>query len=463
MNSYIFLHYSMINVYSIIQEKFSGASERSKEAVKGVVLSIVGKMISVFSSLLIVPLTIDYVNPTQYGIWLTLSSIVGWVSLFDLGLGNGFRNKFAEAKADGNLELAKQYLSTTYFSVTTIVFVLFVLLLLGNEVLDWSSILCVDSCYREELGKIFIILSAFFCLNMVANLVCSMLMADQKAGIASLIQGSGIFLSLVSVWALTKISEGSLTNLALYFAGMPCLLTIVVTIFVYSSRKYKAISPNYRYVRIPLIKDIIGLGMQFFIIYLSMILIFQIMNIIISREIGPEAVTEYNIAYKYFTLLNTIFIIILTPFWSAFTDAYKRNDYSWMQKTLKYLEFMWIFVTIVGLVMYAVAPFVYHVWIGHSVEISQKLSLFVCVYIIMFNLGNLYMYLINGIGTVRIQLVIYLSFAMVSWPLITLACRIWGIDGVVIIPTLVLFLQAVSGKIQLSRLLDNSAKGIWRK
>lgn len=453
----------MENVFSNLKDKFSNSSERSKEAVKGVLLSAFAKMISVLSLLLIVPLTINYVNPTQYGIWLTLSSIIGWVSLFDLGLGNGFRNKFAEAKAEGNLELAKQYLSTTYFSVATIVFVVFLLLVLGNGVLDWSSILCLDSCYREELSKIFIILAAFFCLNMIANIVCSMLMADQKAGIASLIQGSGQFLSLVSVWILTKVSEGSLTNLALYFAGVPCLLTIVVTIFVYSSRRYRSFTPNYRYVRISLIKDIMGIGVQFFVIYLSMILIFQIMNIIISREIGPDAVTEYNIAYKYFSLLNTIFVIILTPFWSAFTDAYKRKDYLWMQKTLKYLELMWICVTIAGFVMCVIAPFVYHVWIGPSVEINQKLSTFVCVYIIMFNLGNLYMYLINGIGTVRIQLIIYLTFATVSWPLITFACRMLGIEGVVLIPTLVLFLQAIFGKMQLSKLLENSAKGIWCK
>ena len=119
----------MKSVYIFIKDKFSGSSKRSKEALKGSLLSVLAKMISVLSSLLIVPLTIDYVNPTQYGIWLTLSSIIGWVTFFDLGLGNGFRNRFAEAKAKGDLELAKRYLSTTYFAVFAIVFVVFVILL----------------------------------------------------------------------------------------------------------------------------------------------------------------------------------------------------------------------------------------------------------------------------------------------------------------------------------------------
>ena len=194
-----------------------------------------------------------------------------------------------------------------------------------------------------------------------------------------------------------------------------------------------------------------------------MIFIFQIINIIISREIGPDAVTESNIAYKYFALLYTIFIIILTPFWSAFTDAYNRNDYSWMTRTMKALEYMWIGFAIIGVLMLIFARYVYIVWVGTNVDISPKLSLFVYIYVMILNLGNLYMYLINGIGTVRIQLIIYLSFAIVSWPLMTLACRLWGVEGIVIVPTIVLVFQTVFGKIQLRKLLNKSAKGLWLK
>jgi hypothetical protein len=38
------------------------------------------KCISILVSLQVVPLTIGYVNPTKYGIWLTLSSIIALLS-----------------------------------------------------------------------------------------------------------------------------------------------------------------------------------------------------------------------------------------------------------------------------------------------------------------------------------------------------------------------------------------------
>lgn len=90
-----------------------------------------------------------------------------------------------------------------------------------------------------------------------------------------------------------------------------------------------------RDVRFSLVRSVVGLGGQFFVVMFSMLFIFQLTNIILSRVQGPEAVTQYNIAYKYFNVLNMAANIILTPFWSAFTDAYIKRDYNWMRGTLE--------------------------------------------------------------------------------------------------------------------------------
>ena len=65
--------------------------------------------IGLLTSYLLVPLTIDYVSSSQYGIWLTISSIVSWFALLDVGLGTGLRNKLTEALANGDTVLAKKY------------------------------------------------------------------------------------------------------------------------------------------------------------------------------------------------------------------------------------------------------------------------------------------------------------------------------------------------------------------
>lgn len=451
------------NIFGALIARVTKSPGRSKEAMKNIILSLASKAISILSSLLIVPLTIDYVNPTQYGIWMTVSSIIGWIGFFDLGLGNGFRNRFAEARAKGDNELASMYLSTSYFFIGVIVAIVFIVIYAANAFIDWSAILNVKRTYSTELGNVFIILSAFFCFSMVARLVGTMLTADQRVGVSSMIQGGGQLLSLAAIFILTKVSKGSLTNLAIYFAGIPCVVWMLSSVVVYLTPRYSYLVPRLKNVRLSLVNDIMGLGIQFFVIHLCLILVFQIVNVVISRELGPEAVTEYNIAYKYFNILNNVAVIVLTPFWSAFTDAYQKEDYVWMQSTLSNLEKLWLVGCLVSMIMLALSQPFYRLWVGNEVEVSFLLSLAVAVYFITYNLGNIYMYLINGIGKIRIQLIVYVAFAIVAWPLMVWASRSFGLCGVVIVPSSVLLVQAILGRIQLMKLLTKSAKGIWAK
>ena len=98
-----------------VREFVTKGHERSIRVKKNILASFIIKGFSIAISLLIVPLSLNYVKPSQYGIWLTLSSMVAWISFFDIGFTQGFRNKFAAAKAKGDNYLARVYVSTTYY------------------------------------------------------------------------------------------------------------------------------------------------------------------------------------------------------------------------------------------------------------------------------------------------------------------------------------------------------------
>lgn len=438
-------------------------SGRSAQATKHILISLVAKGISIVCSLLVVPMTIGYLNPTRYGIWLTVSSIIGWIAFFDLGLGNGFRNKFAEAKANGDRQLAREYVSTTYFSLAVIVSFLLLVILVVNRFMDWPAVLHVEAALKAELRQVFAILSVFFCVNLVANTFAILLTADQQPGYASLINCLGQVLSVVAILILTRTTEGSLLNLSLYFAGIPCLVMLLVSWVSFRRTTYRQYAPSLRLVRLPLVKTILGKGVQFFITYLCLILIFQVSNVVLSREIGPVSVTQYNIANKYFNVLYMVMTIIITPFWSAFTDAYTRNDYVWMRGTITKLERIWLVSVLAAVLMLLISSLFYKVWIKDSVSVPFALSLSMAVFVLTRSLGDVYMYVINGIGTIRVQLITYVVFAIIAWPCLVWSCRFFGVYGVVLFPSLVYIVQAILGKIQISKLMSGQAAGIWLK
>ena len=59
---------------------------RSRILRTNIVYSMLLKIVGLTTSLLIVPITIDYLNSEVYGIWLTISSILYWFAFFDVGI-----------------------------------------------------------------------------------------------------------------------------------------------------------------------------------------------------------------------------------------------------------------------------------------------------------------------------------------------------------------------------------------
>src|SRR6476620_1989048 len=115
--------------------------DRSVNIKKNIIGLFVIRGCSIAISFILVPLTIRYVNPTQYGIWLTLSSIVGWFSFFDIGFGNGLRNKFTEAIAKKEYDTARIYVSTTYAVITALALFCILIFVFVNPFISWTKIL----------------------------------------------------------------------------------------------------------------------------------------------------------------------------------------------------------------------------------------------------------------------------------------------------------------------------------
>ena len=121
---------NMFDIREILHQFVFRGSKRSVRAKKNILLSFVNKGVSIIVSLLLMSTTIDYLDSVNYGIWITISSVVSWAGYFDLGFGHGFRNRFAIAKAKGDMHLAKQYVSTTYFFITLLFLGVFMFFLL---------------------------------------------------------------------------------------------------------------------------------------------------------------------------------------------------------------------------------------------------------------------------------------------------------------------------------------------
>ncbi len=450
------------NLIHKIKKAVAGGHERTARANKNIITSFLIKAASITISLVVVPLTLNYVNPSRYGIWLTLSSIVAWFSFFDIGITHGLRNKFAEARAKNDDESAQIFVSTTY-GILAIVFIsVWLLFLLVNPFLDWADLLKLSSEFNDDVSKLAIIVFTYFCMQFVLRTINTIISADQEPSQAALISVIGQLVSLIIIVILVKTTEGSLVKLGLALCAAPLLALIGANIFFFRG-KYKAFRPKWSKVKFSHAKSLFNLGVVFFVIQIAGLVQFESANIIISRNFGPEEVTNYNIVFKYFGILSMGFMIFLTPFWSAATEAYVKNDIAWIKNSMKKYNILNIGFVVIGAVMLLLSSYMYDLWLGEdTVQIDFSLSMWGLVFFLVSIFGSKYVSFLNGISALRLQfwssvvspiLYIVITLLLINYQM--------GVHALFIASVIANFNAFILAPIQYHMIINKNKKGIW--
>lgn len=435
---------------------------RSTNLVKNIFASFFIRGCSIAISLVLVPLTIRYVNTTQYGVWLTLSSVIGWFGFFDIGFGNGLRNKFTEALAKGEHEMARVYVSTTYAILAIIIGIVLLLFCLVNPFLNWVKILNTPAEMGHELSTLALIVFVFFCVQFVLQIITTIITANQQPAKASFFQLLGSIFSLVVIFVLTKTTSGNLIYLGLALGCTPVFVLTTSSLWLYT-HEYRRYAPSLKYVNFSYARNLMTLGIKFFVIQIAFVILYETSNIVITQLFGPAQVTPYNIAYKYFSVIPMVFSIVLTPFWSAFTEAYVKKDYEWIRGAVRKLLRFWLLFLCGAVVMLLFSTRVYMLWVGPTVQVPFLLSASIFLYVMINAFCMIFSMFLNGVGKLKLQLYSSLIGALLNIPLAIFLGKQIGIAGVVLSTCILGIVSAVWSPIQYSKIMNNKAKGIWNK
>ena len=450
----------VLEPFSFLSRLINKGQQRSIKARKNIIAAFLIRGGSIIISLFLVPLTIHYVSPGQYGIWITLSSIIGWFGFFDIGFGNGLRNKFAESVAKGEHEQARIYVSTTYAILIIIIVIVLLLFFFINPFLNWSKILNTPVEMAGELSTLALIVFSFFCLQFVLQLITTVLTANQQPAKASLFNFFGSLFSALIIFILTKTTSGNLIYLGTVYSCTPIVVLTFSSIWFYSN-KYKKYAPSIKYVKFSYGRDLMTLGIKFFFLQVAGIVLYQTSNIIIAQLFGAAEVTPYNVAFKYFSVIPMVMGIITTPFWSAYTEAWVKKDINWIKKSIKQLKILWGGLSIVTLVMLFFSNFIYRLWVGKEIVVPFNVSLSLAIYVIVIAWTNIYSLFLNGCGKIKLQLYISLIGMVLNIPLAIYLGKKLGISGIILSIVILCSISMIIEPIQTNKIINFKAKGIW--
>ncbi|KAF2325916.1 MAG: MATE family efflux transporter [Flavobacterium nitrogenifigens] len=447
-----------------IKNKINIESKRNKNILKHIGWSFFFKIGTIAISFILIPITIDYLDTDNYGVWLTLSSFISWFSFFDIGLGNGLRNKFTEAKANNNYEIAKAYVSSAYFTIGAISLFIVLVFFILNQFIDWTLVFNTKESLSGDLSVLLPIIFAFFGLQLVSKLIVTIYQADQHHSIEGKIQFFSQLLSLIVIWLLTKTNRSSLLLFGSLISAIPVVILLIFN-FISFNTTYLAFKPEFKLWKREHLNDISNLGFKFFIVQIASLVLFSSDNFIIIKLFGPEDVVKYNLAFKYFSIVTMGYTILLTPFWSSFTEAYVKKDFIWIRRTVSTVQKIWLLVPILLLIMIFISKWFYNFWIGNNIEIPLNLSLSMALFVLMMTFNMIYVNFINGVGKIKLQLYTSIITMIINIPLSIFFGKYlgWGPSGVVLATCCSLIYAIILRPLQYFKIINNTAKGIWNK
>ena len=446
-----------------MNNKKSVSSRRSSLLQKNILASFLIKGWSALIVLLLVPATLHCLGDYKNGIWLTISSLLLWIDNMDIGLGNGLRNKIAEYIAHGEYERTRSLISSTFAMLTCIIIpVLFILLLL-IAISDPYTVFNATPSKVGHLDQVLMVTVTLVCTSFIFKLIGNFYMGMQLPAVSNLLIALGQTLALIGTYIVLYSGSHSMMLIALVNTAAPLFVYLLAYPYTFFY-KYPHLRPSFNLINFKEARAVINMGVQFFIMQISSVILFMTSNLLISNLFTPALVTPYQITYRYFSIMLVAFTVICMPFWNATTDAYERGDIEWIRNATRKLRLMIIGIIACMILMVIISPWVYSFWIGDSITIDIRMSIVMATYIFILIYSMRYSYFINGIGKLRLQLIFTTVAAVIFIPLAYLTTQ-WthSIIWFMIVMCLVNIPGLIVNRIQFYKLITGKANGIWMK
>jgi O-antigen/teichoic acid export membrane protein len=398
-------------------------------------------------SFLALPIMIGVLGTEQFGVWSTLLSIMSWAVFFDLGIGNGLRNKVAATLADDDKTEARLYIASGYTMIGLVVFTIWVTLTAASYFVPWQVVFNTTAISENELRQTFQITAFFVLLNFWIGLVAILFSAVQQTSFVELGRLITNLLVLIFVVALAKTEASSIRNMAVLYGTALVFANLLLSVLFFKPRRdlRPTIHLNLQHAR-----PLLTLGSQFFVIQLAVLIIFTTDKILITQFFGAERVTEYDVVFKIFSLVMVAHGLIMAPLWSAYTDAYQKQDMAWIRQMLRRQLQVFGGLTVVVFLLALSTQKIVDLWIGDSLDVSSTLVFCMAFFALVSTWNNIFAFIVNGIGKIRLQLVTAVIAMFSNIPLTILFIKTTGMgEAAVVLATIAsLLLAAVALPIQ---------------
>ncbi|MGI2026837.1 lipopolysaccharide biosynthesis protein [Endozoicomonas acroporae] len=381
-------------------------SQRDKGIFKGIVTGILAKSITIVSGLVTIPFTLEYLGVERFGVWMTITGFVSFLTLSDFGLGIGLQNALTRCYGNDDKVNPKIYISTSYFLVSVLtVFILFCFLVSHSYVpFDRLFKFNVNSqdLYSESIMAVKLSCTAFIACIPI-NLIERVLVGYQKNYLANLLLCLGRVLGLFFIFISIYFDLG-LYLLSFLFIVSPSIVYFVYTIFYFSKVENREMCPSIYFIRTQHFKDVVSTGGWNFLAQFSFALKENMPILIISSLVGVAQVSTFAVTQRIIGAILMFINVSLQSLWPAYGEAFYKRDKAWITKTLKRSIVSVLIISLSSSIIFVLfGKLIIDIWAGSEVVPSFTLLMLCAFWMVLSSINIALTMLLNGTNNFKSQ------------------------------------------------------------
>lgn len=424
---------------------------------KDVIISIIARGINTLLSLILLSFSLKVLSPNDYGVWLTVSALYSWVTLFDFGAQNTLRNVLAIDLSSKNENNMRGTILTNSFAFTLLISVIFLILstVLFN-VCDFSTLLKIKHGNKTDINNLVFISLIIFGIKLFSNNYNTILTALQKAYMAIVISViSSLCTIIILVLAYTLKQDISILNYGLAVLVTDVVFSFLLPIIYLRQMKFKYNFSlrllNYNYFK----KNLLGNNIKFFILSSLVVLTFFSTNLFIGIILSYEDVAVYNLVNKYFNIITLFSIVALNPIWTKVAMYYGTKNYLEINRLLKKTQLYFLFFILFGLTLLLFDTRFYSFFGHDKIIVGRYVSTVAMLSMLQLFYNNIYAYFLNGMNAIFIQIIGFVIAAIIIYPCYYYFCHYlqMGVLGAFLVQIIVYIPNTVMFPIFLKRQL----------
>lgn len=370
---------------------------RLNATVKNLALSISSKLLVSAIGIYSVPILLKLLGVNQYGLWVTATSVLAWLTVFDFGVGYSLKNEVTrKLSVDDKGCLSKSVVGCYQFTAIISTLLILAILIPGQ----WIRFL-------SENRLLVLALYLPYLLGFPLTISISVLQGARKVGAQSLIASTGNLLwVLLLVCVLVSGRDVNLLTLAIAYS-----LFMVIQNYInyrlsirYLDHRHESFLDlsNLRHA-----SQLIAGGMRFFILQMVSIVLFGMGNYLVYTKLSSSQAAVYDTVNKLFQFGMSFFNIIISVLWPEFTHSINVNDIARVKKLFKSLLLIAMLFSIGSFALVAIVPFIVKIWTNGKLIVESHTVLFFAVLVSVQVVAYTGSLILNVVEKLKVQ--IYLS------------------------------------------------------